>query len=73
MNSKILYGGLVSVHTIMYKFKDDPNRGDVMMNALETLEGCNSLYKDSIDILTSKDRNVCVTEREKLGRIVGLN
>ena len=64
MNSKILYGGLVSVQTIMYKFKDDPNRGDVMMNALETLEGCNSLYKDSIDILTSKDRNVCVTERE---------
>jgi hypothetical protein len=64
MNSKILYGGLISVQTIMYKFKDDPNREDAMMNALETLEGCNSLYKDSIDILTSKDRNVCVTERE---------
>lgn len=64
MNSKILYGGLISVQTIMYKFKDDPNRGDAMMNALETLDGCNSLYKDSIGILTNKDRNVCVTERE---------
>lgn len=65
MNSKILYGGLISVQTIMYKFKDDPsNREDAMMNALETLEGCNSLYKDSIGILTNKDRNVCVTERE---------
>ena len=64
MNSKILYGGLVSVQTIMYKFKDDPNREDVMRNALETLEGCNSLYKDSIGIITNKDRNVCVTERE---------
>jgi hypothetical protein len=64
MKSKNLYGGLISVQTIMYKFKDDPNRGDAMRNALETLDGCNSLYKDSIGILTNKDRNVCVTERE---------
>ena len=55
MKSKNLYGGLISVQTIMYKFKDDPNRGDAMRNALETLDGCNSLYKDSIGILTNKD------------------